>query len=364
MSEKKAREIMSAESLEILNKRRMNVSLMEATEEEYRANPAVSYSRLSDVEKIGLEAVHGTKKEDISRLRGVVLGSIVDDVVSNKLEKMPSYVVVVEKAPGSGTITEQAIDCLITKAKFKVLDDLSDKELEEFLKDNNFMRNGMNSGNFLKKMYNYEEYINSKRKHALNPKVMFVNKYDKSIIKKAIKRLRTNHLFKAEFVDFPSQSLIYQMKFLALVDGVLIKCMLDAVHINHIDKTIEPIDIKTGVLDKPERAAFMTGPYLTYNYYIQAGLYRKIVTEYFMHQVKYQDYLVLPFVFVYSTTNPKTALSVEELFVHTITEVEYMQSFKGFSWTDDTGNPVEKKGIGELFRFYRDNTVVDEEKQV
>lgn len=356
------RTILSQEDLNTLNSRRMKVCLMDITEAEYRAHPAVSYSRLSDVEKVGMAALDGSPKEDISKLRGVVLGSIVDEVISNKLDKLPQHIKTAEKIPGTGTITDLAIDCILDKLNLKKFDAISEADLKEFLIDNNLMRNGMTNANFLKKMYNYEEYIDKRIKHKDNPNAIFVNKFDLQIIKMAIKRLRKLRLFRSDFEDNVVETLSYQSKFLAEINGVKIKCMLDALFIDHLLKTIEPIDIKTGVLDVPDESAFFHGAYLTYNYYIQAGLYRKIIEEYFMHIEQYRNYTVLPFKFVYSTTSPKKSHTCEDVFVHVVDDNKHMESFKGFTHktlnADGSINEIKKNGIAELFKFYSDNSIV------
>lgn len=362
MEETKQKILQSQEYLDILNKKRLNVRVMDMDEAQYRAHPAVSYSKLSEVESVGEEAVHGVKK-DISKLRGVVLGSVVDYVISNKLAKLPPFVVKVEKSPGAGTITDLAIDLLVQETSAKKLEEIADIDLEHFLDVNHFMRNGMNSSTYLKKMYNYEDYIDKKLKHKGDDNAVYINSYDLTIVKLAIKRLRKMNVFTAEYKDSPEYELIYQQKFLAELDGIEIKCMLDACYIDHVNKLIKPIDIKTGVLDKPEPEAFFDGPYLTYNYYIQAGLYRKVLQEYFAHHVDYQDYSVEPFKFVYSCTNPKTAVLVDKCFTHDVSEDQHLVAFRGFHFIEKDGTAVFKKGIGELFRFYREKKLALVEKQ-
>jgi len=322
-------------------------------EKQYRAYPALSYSRLSDIEKIGIDAVNASAN-NIGKLRGVVLGSIVDDIISNKLKNVPDYVIQVDKIPGAGTVTERAIQAIIKDHLFIRFEDVSQNYLKKFLNDNGFMTNGMNDSNFYGKLLNYEGYINVLA--LAKPETQIVSRYDFSIMMKAVKRLRAkDHRFEATFQNNSMETLVYQTKLLAKINGIEIKCMLDALYFDHMNKTIEPIDIKTGAMTKGDYESFYQEAYLRYNYYIQAGLYRKIITEYFKFHDHYHDYEILDFKFVYSTTSPVASMNEEELFVHKISSTEYIKSFRGFDYVDKQGIPACKLGIGELVRFYKEN---------
>jgi hypothetical protein len=334
----------------------MHVREMLMDEKEYRAYPALSYSRLSDIEKIGIDAVNASAN-NIGKLRGVVLGSIVDDIISNKLSKTPIYIVKVNKIPGNGTITELAIEAIVKDLYFTNFINLDSLTLENYLVANRFMKNGMNSTNFHEKLVNYNEYINA-LKYAKED-TQIVTEFDYKILIKSAQRLRNQYpLFSSAFVNNKNESLDYQTKFLATINGLQIKCMLDAIHFDHVAKTIKPLDIKTGAMSKGDYESFYHEAYLRYNYYIQAGLYRKIAIEYFKNHTTYHDYEVLEFEFVYSTTNPKTSLSEQNLYVHTISTEEYKKSFKGFDYLDEQGMPACKLGIGELVRFYKENKTI------
>lgn len=335
------------------NPNEMIVSVMNMTEKEYRAYPALSYSKLSDIEKVGILAVNANVAS-IGKLRGVILGSVVDDVISNKLKKIPEYVKFIDKVPGSGTVTERAIESIIENFEFTDFYELDKNALEHHLGANRFMMNGMNQANFYQKLSNYVQFINASK--SANEDTQIATMFDKSIIIKAIKRLRSIPYFSSSFEDTTEQAISFQNKFLAVINGVEIKCMLDAIKFNHVDKTITPIDIKTGAMKDSDFNSFYLQAYLKYNYYIQAGLYKVILVEYFKKHPIYFDYVVEDFRFVYSTTNPKHALSTEHLFIHTIDKKMYVESFKGFEY-EEGGKKQFKLGIGHLVKFYKDNLV-------
>lgn len=332
---------------------KMTVSVMNMTEKEYRAYPALSYSRLSDIEKVGILAVNASVAS-IGKLRGVVLGSVVDDVISNKMSHLPEYLVTVDKIPGPGTVTEKAIEHIVQYFSFKTLIDIHKPDLEHFLGINGYMKNGMNQSNFVEKLVNYKEFIEASK--VANDETQIVTKFDKQIIIKAIRRLRSISYFSETFVNTSLVSVEFQNKFLAVINGVEIKCMLDVLRFDHHRKRIIPIDIKTGAMSQSDFESFYYQAYLKYNYYIQAGLYRKVLVEYFKSHPKYFDYEVVDFRFVYSTTNPKTGLSEGNLFIHEISKQLYLDSFRGFDY-EEKGVKSCKLGIAALIKFYKDNLV-------
>jgi hypothetical protein len=167
--------------------------------------------------------------------------------------------------------------------------------------------------------------------------------------------------FPSNILSKTGRHIEYQLMLLATINGIEFKCMLDAVLFDHHSKTIYPIDIKTGVLATNSHPEFMDSCYYFYNYYIQAGIYRKVLIEYFKYHENYKDYKVQDFRFVYSTTNPKHAMKVEDPFTFILNEELYVKSFTGFKipgYTSNNKNPREHKpGIAELFMFYKDNVV-------
>lgn len=320
------------------------------SEKEYRALDALSYSRMRDIAEIGKDAVNAPANNSIGHLRGVILGSLVDEMISNKQTSFPKNVCFVNKIPGPETVTQSAIEAINKKFNYVHYEDLNGSDVGNFLLISGFMRNGMNLGNFESKLLNYKEYIYNLKNHQNS---VIITNYDKTVVLGAVKRLRKNMFFSENFKnDSKGVSIYYQIKMLANINGIPVKCMFDAIIVDHFKKQIQIIDIKTGVLDKPEFKAFFEEAYLKYGYYIQAGLYRKIAIEYFKNNNKFHDYEVVDFTFVYSTTNPKTHLSVKDLFIHEMGGAAYIDSFKGFSY-DGKNYP----GIGELFTFYKKHKI-------
>lgn len=94
---------------------------------------------------------------------------------------------------------------------------------------------------------------------------------------------------------------LYQVRIKYLYRGRYVKCILDKVIIDHKNKTIQALDLKTGA---PLANEFMSN-FFKFKYYLQAGLYNQGVIK------KYEElnYKILPFKFIYLPTfdynNPK-----------------------------------------------------------
>lgn len=87
---------------------------------------------------------------------------------------------------------------------------------------------------------------------------------------------------------------INQLKFKSAYDNTLIRCMFDRIIVNHKDKTIQPIDLKT--TGKAEKK--FEGSVLDWDYYIQAGMYSQILLDVISQDDYFKDFTILPFKFV------------------------------------------------------------------
>lgn len=340
------------------------IRMLDLTESDYRSLDALSYSRLSDIERVGISAVNA-KALDIGKLRGVNLGSIIDDVISNRRSEIPSNVQKVKKMPTVGSSTYNIAHLIVEKVRFYKFQGVTEKTVIDLCRKHNMFTNGVTVNNVYSKMNNYAEYI-EKVNETQNNNVNIITDYDYLIAKKAIERLRRLDIFDASFPRHPiiessEKHIEYQIMLLSTINGIEFKCMLDAVLFDHKYKRIWPIDIKTGALSKDSFSDFVEECYCYYNYYIQAGIYRKILIEYFKYHPVYKNYTVEEFRFIYSTTNPKHAMKIDNAFTFIISQEEYLNSFKGFrvpNWSSTNKNTNEyKKGIVELFNLYKANVI-------
>ena len=149
------------------------------------------------------------------------------------------------------------------------------------------------------------------------------------------------HRFTAKYFakGLKDVQIFYQYKFDTKVNGRRVKGMLDCLVVNHKQKLILPIDLKTG--ESPCKDFPML--YTMHRYYIQGALYREALKTIVDNDFELSGYTVKEFEFVYiSKLNPGRPMR----FV--VSEDMHQLALNGF--TDRHG--VEYQGVYELIDLY------------
>ena len=149
------------------------------------------------------------------------------------------------------------------------------------------------------------------------------------------------HRFTAKYFakGLKDVQIFYQYKFDTKVNGRRVKGMLDCLVVNHKQKLILPIDLKTG--ESPCKDFPML--YTMHRYYIQGALYREALKTIVDNDFELSGYNVKEFEFVYiSKLNPGRPMR----FV--VSEDMHQLALNGF--TDRHG--VEYQGVYELIDLY------------
>jgi hypothetical protein len=153
--------------------------------------------------------------------------------------------------------------------------------------------------------------------------------------------LATHQFSKSYFEAEEGIELFYQYKFVTAVRGRRTKGMLDILKVDHKNKIIYPVDLKTGEMPVSKFPEIM----LMYGYYIQAALYREAMMSIVESDPDLEGYTVAPFEFLYiSKENPNKPL------VYVVPERMHNASMVGF--TDRYG--TKHKGIIPLLKEYYD----------
>ena len=120
-----------------------------------------------------------------------------------------------------------------------------------------------------------------------------------SLISQIVMSIKTNDVTRPYFEQNEGEEILYQVPIFFTIEEVECKGLLDMIRINHITKTIEPIDIKTlgdNTLNFPKALRQR-------RYDIQGAFYTEGLRQ------TYPGYTILPFKFIVeSTTNPGTPL--------------------------------------------------------
>lgn len=304
------------------------------TESEYRSIPCVSYSMISDYMSEGFGFLNniGNVKESASLTFGSVL------------------------------------DCLLTEPelfneKFKIMLDfrVSDK-IEKIVKE---LVENHHANKLLLKDINYEELIELMNKYEYRGNLTSAKRFDtfyreaaeyyaalldaygKKVINESIflnanscaDEIRKHSAIGWYFgKNIPGVEILYQAKFQTVLNDIDYKCMFDILVINHNDKTIQPVDLKSTLAVKEYE---FVKNFKKYHYNVQARLYSRILAN-VIQTTEFKDYRILPFRFIFVNGENMTPLVWDYKFNLTEGDIEFD------SWIDKDPEPVAQ----ELWRYY------------
>lgn len=158
-------------------------------------------------------------------------------------------------------------------------------------------------------------------------------------------------------VESDGTEIMYQFAWAFSYNGMNCKCMLDALVIDHKNKTITPVDLKTtsGAYSEFKFNA------LKYRYDLQAELYCQGVWDFMQSSEELKGYTLEPFMFVVSSNNavenPHVYMMQSEIFRDKINDKssvkynglrEIVEKFKEHSNTQDFVNDIEMQKQGYI----------------
>ena len=288
---------------------------LKMSEQAYRDLPLPSYSMLSSIDKMGLDVVGGIKQSF-----NLKFGSLVDMMCFEPhLVDKTFYKGVTAKPPttnvknicdiilkGLGTGNEgQVAEGIITpfgrRKSRKITGNIKDYTAEILLaaselkvyknySENKLLHTVTSAGSDY-----FKDKIKSRGKNLIKPEMwdqcahtantLMTHPYTAKYFAKGIKGIE----------------IIYQYKFDALVNNRRCKGMLDCLVVNHNEKLIFPIDLKTGESANKDFPML----YTMHKYHIQGALYREALKSIVDDDFTLMGYEVKPFEFVYiSKLNP------------------------------------------------------------
>lgn len=126
-----------------------------------------------------------------------------------------------------------------------------------------------------------------------------------SLISQIVMSIRTNPITSKYFVESKDIEVLYQLGIYFNCNAISCKALLDMVVIDHKNKTIQPIDIKT----MGDQSMYFPKSLRQRRYDIQAAFYTQAIFQWCIMQDKYLDYKMLNFKFIVeSTTKPGNPL--------------------------------------------------------
>lgn len=257
-------------------------------EEQYHAYPAWSYSIIARYAKDGFGSI-ATLHDKVTPTPSMEFGSLFDSILTKGKKTLDDYVVV---------------DFSVPDAEKKVLDALAERTSEPFLDismttfleaaDSVSYQMKWKPDTRYEKVSKYMDYYENIRS---GKKIVSQKDWDDAVEMARI--FRSDPYLKTLFGTKNSEDIeyIYQAQFCIPVwiegEEVKIKIMPDLMVINHKDKTIQLVDLKTSSMP----AYYFAENFLKYRYDIQGSLYGDVVGSIIAEDNDYRDYTLLPYLF-------------------------------------------------------------------
>ena len=261
------------------------------SEEQYRTDPALSYSTLAKYERTGFNGIpHLFDKISSPSL---TFGSAVDAIITGGKEEFDNLFFVAEFP----TISDNIIS--IVKEAYKLygastenLNDISDRNIINLTETYKYQLNWKPETRAKVIKEKGEEYYNLLF-IAGNRTILDTKTY--MDVCRAVEALKTSKTTQYYFTpNNPFDNTVkryYQLKFKATLNGIDYRCMLDEILVNYADKTIQPIDLKTS--HKNEWDFYKS--FIEWNYQIQNRLYYRILADNLQKDEYFKDFTVLPY---------------------------------------------------------------------
>ena len=264
------------------------------TEEEYRADSALSYSILARYEREGFNNLD--KLFDKIETPSLTFGSAVDSIITGGQEEFNERFIVAEFPPTPDSIIQ------IVKSLFKefsvthrTLESIPNEEVIGFASRFNYQNNWKPETRakvIKEKGASYYNILFT----AGNKTILDTQTYQD--VCKAVRALKESKSTKFYFADNnpfePNIERFYQLKFKACLEGIEYRCMFDELIIFHDTKKIQPLDLKTSC-KKLDREWDFPSHYIEWGYQLQNRLYVRILQDVISKDEYFKDFKILPY---------------------------------------------------------------------
>jgi hypothetical protein len=268
------------------------------TEEEYRADPALSYSTISKYERTGFDGIKFLF--DKVETPSLTFGSAVDSLITGGKEEFDSRFLVADFPALSPSMTEIVKHIFhVYGEKYDKLTDIPDDAIILITKLMSFQLNWKAETRARVIKESGSEYYRllflAKDKTVLDAKTY------EAVLRavKALKTFKSTYDYFKETSPFENVERLYQLKFKAQLDGTWYRCMADLIVVDHDKKTVQPIDLKTS----SKREWDFHKSFIDWRYDIQARLYWRLIRTTMDGDPYFKDFKLLPYKFIVVNRN-------------------------------------------------------------
>lgn len=264
------------------------------TEEEYRADTSLSYSTIARYEREGFNNLD--KLFDRIETPSLTFGSAVDSIITGGQEEFDERFIVAEFPSTPDSIIKIVKSLFYQYGEdYRSLVSIPD---ESVIKETEFQSYQMNW-----KPETRAKVVKEKGADYYN--LLFISN-NKTILDsqtyqdvcnavKALKESPSTKFYFAEDNPFePEIERLYQLKFKGVFDGVGYRNMADLIVVNHKEKWVKPVDLKTS--SHTEWDFFKS--FVDWRYDIQARLYWAIIRQNMDKDEYFKDFKLLDYDFI------------------------------------------------------------------
>ncbi len=257
----------------------------------YRADPAYSYSILSRFDREGFRKLGSLfDKIDSPALR---FGSAVDTMLTDGEAAFTQRFMVCEFPPLSEVLISLTKELFNSYgSEFRSLDLLPDEViLARSLAYQSNWGNEAKLKHIRSKCGDYYKLL------ALSEDKEILSQRDYDDTVACVSELKNNPYTKGFFKINPFDTRFekeFQLKFKAKFNGISVRCMMDEIIVDHQEKIIYPIDLKTsGHAEEDFEQSFVT-----WRYFIQAQLYTYILQQVISKDEYFKDFKIAHYSFI------------------------------------------------------------------
>jgi len=301
------------------------------SEKDYHAYPAWSYSMIARYAREGFGAI-ATLHEPVEQTDSMRFGSLFDCMLTHGMDVDKEFVVGI-KVPDA---ERKVLDTLIQISDARYYIEVTDNELAKAIEMTGY-QSRWKFDTQKAHIDPFAEYYNE----AKSGKTI-VTQEEWSDAFEMLKAVKTDEYlskhFKKDIED--NVEYIYQAQFKTEYspfggkDTVEIKIMPDMLEVNHTEKTIQPWDVKTSSVPAYDFAQH----FVKFRYDIQASLYSDVLQAVINKIPEYQDYKILPYLFMDISRTDKVPVTYE---------------YNPWSETQDGGLSFESNGRTIKYKGYR-----------
>ena len=275
------------------------------SEEDYHNYPAWSYSMIAKYAKDGFSAI-STLHERTAPTPSMEFGSLFDSIITKGKKTLDTYVIDNTACPPA---EKEVFDRLLATGHTEAYIDIQPSDLTSVMEScESFCSKYKKYDTRIAKLDAASGYYDARR---TGKKVVSSQDWEDAM--EMARPFRTDEYLKSIFGTKNTQDIeyIYQAQFKTtwVIEGeeVDVKIMPDLLIVNHKDRTIQPVDLKTSSV----QAYNFVENFLNFKYYLQAECYTDILRKICEEDEDYRYYTILPFLFTDISRTDKIPVTYE-----------------------------------------------------